>query len=204
VWSVEQHSYILSSQKLLVWHCSMCWCIVTMEQLILVLPVWIFSTDLIPQMLQNHAVVMLFYSLLWSKNILMNNALTVKYKSPACLWCLTWIHTWRGFIRRGLLLGFRFIRVNSGFLSSYSTWEEVLVSSDYTEHFMAHKYTLLLLLVIKQVRWKLCGDQTQLQVLPYNSLACSTWEPWHAIDLKMVFCTSLLAILWTFSTFSSV
>lgn len=201
---MEEHSYILSSHKLLHWQSSICWCIVTLEQLILVLPVWMFSADLIPQMMQNHPVVMLFYSFLWRKNILMNNALTVKYKSPACLWYLTWIHTWRGFIRRGLLLGFRFLRVNSGFLSSYNTWEEVLVSSGYTEHLMAHKYTLLLLLVIKQVRWKLHGDQTQLQVLLYNSLACSTWEPWHASDFKMVLCTSLLAILWTFSTFSSV
>jgi hypothetical protein len=149
---MEEHSYILSSQKLLHWQSSMCWYIVTLEQLILVLPVWTFSADLIPQMLQNCPVVMLFYSLLWRKNILMKNALTVKYKSPACLWCLTWIHTWRGFIRRGLLLGFRFLTVNSGFLSSYNTWEEVLVSSGYTEHLMAHKYTLLLLLVIKQVR----------------------------------------------------
>ena len=183
---------------MLHWQSNMCWCIVALEQLILVLPVWTFSADLIPQMLQNHPVVMLFYSLSWRKNILMNNALTVKYKSPACLWCLTWIHTRRGFIWRGLLLGFRFVTVNSAFFPSYNTWEVVFVFSGYTEHFMAHKYTLLLLLVIKKVRWKLRGYQTQLQV------ACSIWEPWHANNLRMVLCTSLLAILWTFSTFSSV
>jgi hypothetical protein len=162
-----------------------------------------FSADLLPHMLQNHPVVMLFYGLSWRKNFLMNSALTVKYKSPACLWTLAWIDTWRGFIWRGLLLSFRFVTVNSGFLSSYNIWEEILVSSGYTEHLMAPKYMLLLLLFIKQVRWKLRGDQTQLQVLPYNSLACSTWKPWHASALKIVLCTSLLEILWTFSTFSS-
>ena len=33
-----------------------------------------------------------------------------------------------GFILRGLLFSFRFVTVNSGFLSSYNTQEEVLVS----------------------------------------------------------------------------
>jgi hypothetical protein len=56
----------------------------------------------------------------------------------------------------------------------YYPQEEVLIN--FIQKFLAHRHTLLLLLIVEHLSHKLHSDSPFVQVLFWNSLACSVQE----------------------------
>jgi hypothetical protein len=111
---------------------------------VLVLPLfWMFSVDLLLQMLQNLLVITLLNRLAWRNKFLKNNAFTVKKDHQHALDLSPdlpcFLSVWRGcaFPLKVLLFGFWVIPVNPGFSSCYDSQEEVLVVSDFIQQFLA-------------------------------------------------------------------
>jgi hypothetical protein len=102
---------------------------------------------------------MLVNHLAWKNKFLMNSALSQK-RLPTCSWCANYL-TWlsldverMGFSTKSPAVCFLGHTRKSWFNLSLWSWEEFLVISDFI-HFLAHKHTLLLLLINEQLRHKL-------------------------------------------------
>jgi hypothetical protein len=95
---------------------------------------WAFSTDLLPQTLQNLPVAMQFNRLAWRNKFLMNSAPAVKICSPTCcdVWCdlPCFVQIWKQ-----LLLDLWVATGAPGFVTCSGCWEEALIISDFSIFF---------------------------------------------------------------------
>ena len=171
------HSHDYGKQKLMHWQSSVCWCTVPANQPVLVpLPLWIFSVDLLTQMLQIPLPVML--NTVWPGGTnswsAMPSAHTVKYHHQHALYVQSWF-SWFFQMRRewAFQLKWWFLGHNSKprFNLKMELWSLLMYQAvpDIQMH-------VILLVVHEQSRNKPNGDPPQTEVPPYNLPACSTFH----------------------------
>lgn len=140
----------------------------------------ILAAGLLPQMLNCLMAVILVCCLVRTNKFLMKHVLMVEKDHQHALDCwhnfLCFVLMQRVWISplTELMFGFCIVTVNTGFIFFYDPQDEVLV--DFIQQFLAHRHTLLLLLIVEHLRHKLHGDTPFVQVLYWNSLACSIQE----------------------------